>query len=82
VSESAQDFEVEIRDLLGKILKISEPYPSQFDQSSLPLWDSLKHMEIVFALEDRYGVQFDESEFPLLDSPASIAAAVRKHLAA
>jgi acyl carrier protein len=77
-----RDFDGEIRDLLRKILKISEPYPFVLDRSSLPLWDSLRHMEIIFALEDRYSVRFDESEFVGLDSPTAIAASLRKHLAA
>ncbi|HET9669900.1 MAG TPA: acyl carrier protein [Casimicrobiaceae bacterium] len=44
-------------------------------------WDSLKHMEIVFALEDRYDIRFDEAEFDALDSVESIAAAVARHRA-
>ena len=74
--------EAEVRDLLRRLLKMPEPYPSELVRKNVPQWDSLKHMEIVFALEDRYHVQFDEAEFSALDSPTTIAAALRRHLAA
>jgi acyl carrier protein len=82
VSGYLRDREDDIRNLILRLLKLPVPHTSALVRVHVPEWDSLKHMEIVFALEDRYGVQFDESEFPLLDSPASIAVAVRKHLAA
>ena len=74
--------EGEIRELLVMILKLPEPESTELVRSSVPQWDSLKHMEVVFALEDRYGVRFDESEFAALNSPTAIAKALRKHLAA
>ena len=74
--------EGEIRELLVMILKLPEPGSTELVRSSVPQWDSLKHMEVVFALEDRYGVRFDESEFAALNSPMAIAKALRKHLAA
>ena len=51
-------------------------------RSDIGEWDSLKHVEIVFALEDEFGVQFDESEFAAMDSPAAIAALLRPRLEA
>ena len=74
--------EGEIRELLVMILKLPEPESTELVRSSVPQWDSLKHMEVVFALEDRYSVRFDESEFAALNSPTAIAKALRKHLAA
>lgn len=77
-----EDLERDIRDLVLLLLKVSAPPPADLARDSTPQWDSLKHMEIVFALEDRYGVRFDESEFSALVSPVTIAAALRRHLAA
>jgi acyl carrier protein len=71
----------EVRDLLLRILKLPTA-DGDLVRADVEQWDSLKHMEIIFALEDRYGVQFDESEFQALDSAAAIAAALHKHLAA
>jgi acyl carrier protein len=31
-------------------------------------WDSLKHMDLVLALEEAFGIQFDDSEIPELIS--------------
>lgn len=74
--------EADIRDLVLRVLRMRERPPSELLRSAVPAWDSLKHMEIVFALEDRYGVEFAESEFAQLASPAAIAQALRRHLAA
>ena len=82
MTEVMQDFEGDIRDLVLRFLRLPQSTAFELSRGTVPQWDSLKHMEIVFALEDRYGVQFDESEFAALDSPAAIGAALRKHLAA
>lgn len=73
--------ESDIRDLILRLLQLYETPPSTLTRFDVPAWDSLKHMEIIFALEDRYRVQFDESEFASLDTPARIAAALEKRLA-
>lgn len=44
-------------------------------------WDSLKHIEIIFALEDELNVQFTETELPSLDSSVKIIQAVQKKYA-
>ena len=74
-----RDLEGEVSRLVVAVLGIA---PSgDLARKNVDAWDSLKHMEIVFALEDRYGVTFDESEFSMLDSPARIAALLERHLA-
>lgn len=37
-----------------------------------PEWDSLRHIEVIFALEHSLGVQFNEEEVLMLDSSESI----------
>lgn len=45
-----------------------------------PQWDSLRHIEVIFAVEDATGVQFDEAELGELNSVERIVAAVQaKH---
>ena len=80
--DAMRDFEGEIAVLIRQVLKLRESQMSTLSRTELAEWDSLKHMELIFALEDRYGVQFDESEFPLLTSTGAIAAALRRHRAA
>jgi acyl carrier protein len=70
----------EIATLVRQVLRLPESVDVA-ERANTSEWDSLKHMEIVFALEDRYDVRFDESEFDALDSVASIAAAVARHRA-
>ena len=45
-------------------------------------WDSLRHMEILFAVEDRLDVRFDEEELGSLRSVDEIVRAVERHRAA
>jgi acyl carrier protein len=46
-----------------------------------PDWDSLRHVELVFALEDAFRIRFDENEIPTLLSLETIAASVIRHMA-
>lgn len=39
---------------------------------SVENWDSLKHLNIMFALEDEFDVRFSEEEFPKLNSLSAI----------
>ena len=71
----------EIDALLRDVLRLARA-SAEPSRAGTDAWDSLKHMEIVFALEDRYGVRFDESEFDALDSVDAIAIAVARHRAA
>jgi acyl carrier protein len=71
--------EREIAELLSRVLGV--PLPARARRPDVAAWDSLKHMELVFALEDRYDVRFHESEFARLDSPAAIAAVIGEHRA-
>lgn len=82
MTAAAADLEREVADLVRLVLKLPDATDASLDRRGLDAWDSLKHMELVFALEDRYGVEFAEDEFAALDSPAAIAAAIRRHRAA
>jgi acyl carrier protein len=41
-------------------------------RDSEPAWDSLKHVELIFMLEERFGVQFSEEEMASLRSSDDI----------
>ena len=41
-------------------------------RDSEPTWDSLKHVELIFMLEERFGVQFSEEEMASLRSSDEI----------
>jgi len=82
VNGVTRDLDAEIGDLIRRVLKLPPTEKHALSRSELVEWDSLKHMELIFALEDRYGVQFEEAEFPTLVSTAAIAAALRRRYAA
>lgn len=42
-------------------------------------WDSLRHMQIIFAVEDAFGVHFRDNEIPLLTSVEAISGALANH---
>lgn len=64
--------------VLEVVLKLGATDAEHLVRSRLHQWDSLKHMEIVFALEEQLGVEFSESEMPSLDSLEAIVEAVRR----
>lgn len=82
MSASLPELEQDIERLLVRILKVDQSPARALCRSDVEQWDSLKHVEIVFALEDQYGVEFAESEFATMTSAAAIAALLRPRLAA
>jgi len=80
MSADAREIELEVRSLVAAALKLPAPARAPIAREACAAWDSLKHVEIVFALEDRFGVQFDEDEFPRLDSTSAIADMVAARL--
>ncbi len=43
-------------------------------------WDSLRHIEIIFALEDAFSLQFAEDELNKLDRIASIVSVIERKM--
>ncbi|MFN3428429.1 MAG: acyl carrier protein [Candidatus Sericytochromatia bacterium] len=56
-----------------------EGNPSRLSEEG---WDSLKQVELLFAIEDAFGIQFDEAEMDELRSVDEIVASLEKHGAA
>jgi len=52
------DFDHSFWTLFGRVLGRPLP-PGRYARSELPEWDSLRHIELVFELEQRYGVAID-----------------------
>ena len=70
------EIETALTDLLALIL--GEPVTGSTSRLTHTSWDSLKHMQIVFAVEERFGVRFTEEEIPQLDSLQKLATHLRK----
>jgi acyl carrier protein len=76
------DVESAVAELIVLVLKVPAGKYPQLVRGEVPEWDSLKHMELIFVLEDSFGVQFGEDEFASLSSPGAIARSIRNHRAA
>jgi acyl carrier protein len=74
MNESA--LEKELSELLSLILP--RPVSITSSRATDPAWDSLKHMQIIFAIEERFGVRFTEEEIPQLDSFAKLVDYLRQ----
>ena len=49
-------------------------------QADEPRWDSLKHVEIMFMLEESFGITLDPEDFAAMTSIDSCVAGVIAHL--
>lgn len=66
--------------VLGTVLKLPFSVGMDLRRRDCPAWDSLKHIEIMFTLEEELGMEFNEAELAALDSVVSIVeAALAKH---
>ncbi len=68
--------------VLATILKHPLDSSTGVTRQNTASWDSLKHIEIMFALEDELGAEFSEEELVTLDSVTKIVDAIlAKHAA-
>lgn len=54
----------------------AESLDATASRRTLAQWDSLRHMQLMLALEDQFGVEFSDSEIAKLDSAAAVIAAI------
>jgi acyl carrier protein len=77
-----QRVEHTVRTVLKVVLKEPLNSSAEVTRQNTASWDSLKHIEIMFALEDELATQFSEEELAALDSVKKIVDAVlSKHAA-
>jgi acyl carrier protein len=63
-----------IVEVLAQVLAVEEgTVDDSFGPRSCKSWDSLRHVQIVLALEDRFGCTFEPGDLPRLISVATIA---------
>lgn len=51
---------------------------SSASRNDMPTWDSMKHLDIVFALEEEFNVSIDPEDFSKFDSLDNITAYLRE----
>jgi acyl carrier protein len=71
----------EVSRILGLVLHRQIGNGEKITRAGEPAWDSLKHVEIMFAIEDHFGVQFTAEELATLDSIEAVIRAVESRLA-
>lgn len=73
--------ETRVRQVLGAVLS-TDLSGVDVSRETVDLWDSIKHVEIIFALEDEFAVEFSEEEMAELSTLAAIVQAIEaKHAA-
>lgn len=73
------DIEAGLLEIFTTVL--AQPVTIHLKRAEAAGWDSLKHMQIIFAVEEKFGVQFTEAEIPGLDSIASFVQHLERHAA-
>lgn len=64
--------EREVCEVIGAVLQQGGPVPGDSRRDGLGAWDSLKHVEVMFALEDHFQVRFSEADLEGLDGVPAI----------
>lgn len=70
----------DLRALLAETFQTPvEQISAELAYGDLPQWDSLGHMDVMMALEEKYGVQISTETISALTSLPVIAAYVEEH---
>jgi acyl carrier protein len=70
-----------VRQIMGEVLRESIVPGQDVARESAPGWDSLKHVELLFTLEDACEIKFDRQEFADLNSLDALVSAIDRHRA-
>lgn len=71
-----------LREIVADVLKLPlEQVPDDASADTLEAWDSLKHLDIVLAVEMKTGVKFKTDEIPQLTSLEKLEATIERQKA-
>ena len=69
-----------VREAMASVWNVpADEIPENADTTSLPSWDSLRHLELMLELEMSFGVRIPAEEVPELVSIGAIEVALREH---
>ncbi|MEO6562290.1 MAG: acyl carrier protein [Nitrosospira sp.] len=72
------DIESRIRTVMGKVLQIApQDISRDVSRENLAAWDSLKHMNLMLALEDEFGIEFSDQEIVGLNTLQLLVSVLR-----
>jgi acyl carrier protein len=72
LSLSSSGLRIEVHRLLSFILRRPVGDEENPSRATEPGWDSLKHVELVFLIEDHFGMRFSEQEIVDLEDAGGI----------
>jgi acyl carrier protein len=71
----------DLKQVLQNVLEVDSI--SEADSAeTIRTWDSVRHLNLIMALEERFGLEFDADEIPALISVRAIAGAIDRRAAA
>ena len=71
----------EIKNIMATVFKINtREITNESNPSSIDKWDSLKHIDLIIALEEEFEIKLDEDEIASMVSFSIICATIRAHL--
>jgi acyl carrier protein len=74
------DVHEQVMAVMGRVLNV-DPGAGPLVRGDTSQWDSLKHVDLIFALEDEFDVQFSEQEMNDATSSSAIANMIEAHRA-
>jgi len=75
-----QEILEKVSDVVLGVLNRGSESPVQPTEANLANWDSLKHMNVILAVENEFDIEFDETELEHSISIPLLVAAVQKHI--
>ena len=75
------EVEQAVKGVLETVLRRSVRSDENVLRAETSEWDSLRHVELVFAVESTLGIQFEADELPELDSSQALIQRALHHLA-
>ncbi len=67
--ERVEIMNTQIVEILSQVLQVNpETITPESSPDSIPAWDSLRHFELIAALESRFGVKFSIREIQSMDT--------------
>ena len=73
--------EEQVKEIIAKEFELGvSEIGSDFSQQNHPKWDSLKHLNLVVAIEQLYEIEFEPEEISIMYNLNSIVELVKKKL--
>jgi acyl carrier protein len=79
-TESAEQLSAQVQSTLAEALRVSpEQVGMELAFGDLPQWDSMGHMEVMMALENRFGIEISADTIAALTSIPAICAYIQEN---